>query len=243
MSLAHAPSLRRYPLLETVWASTSLAFVSGLLDAWTFGQVGTFATVQSGNLISLGYLTAGGNVGRALLAASSVLVFALGAFVCSILILWLSRRGRSYSAPILFGEAVFVVVLAALSISRVVEPMWIAWAISFLAGVQGNAFHREAGMLYGNIAVTSVIQMAASLLGRAVGKRIADDGERHMRPAGAYLAVLFAFAVGGGGGGFLLNLGWEGWSLAGAAVVLAALWTCAVRGRGAIDPAQNAPTP
>lgn len=242
MSLAHAPSLRRYPLLETVWASTSLAFVSGLLDAWTFGQVGTFATVQSGNLISLGYFTAGGNVARALLAASSVLVFALGAFVCSIMILWLSRRGRSYSAPVLLGEVGVIAILAVLSVGHVVEPMWIAWAISFLAGVQGNAFHREAGMLYGNIAVTSVIQMAASLLGRAVGRRIADDGERHVRPAGAYLAVLLAFAV-GGGGGFLLNRGWEGLSLVLAAAVLLVLWTCAVRGRGAIDPAQNAPTP
>lgn len=242
MSLAYAPSLRRYPLLETVWASASLALVSGLLDAWTFGQVGTFATVQSGNLISLGYFAADGNLSRALLAASSVLVFALGAFVCSILILWLSRRGQSYSAPILFGEIVLIVVLAVLSISHAFEPMWIAWSISFLAGVQGNAFHREAGMLYGNIAVTSVVQMAASLLGRAVGRRIADDGEQHIRPAGAYLAVLLAFAA-GGGGGFLLNHEWEGLSLALAAAVLLVLCICAVRGSGAIDPAQNAPTP
>lgn len=242
MSLDHAPSLRRYPLLETVWASASLAFVSGLLDAWTFGQLSTFATVQSGNLISLGYFAADGNLGRALLAASSVLAFALGAFVCSILILWLARRGTSYSARILLGEIVVVLVLAALSVSRVIEPMWIAWAISFLAGVQGNAFHRETGMLYGNIAVTSVIQMAASLLGRAVGRRIADDGERHLRPAGAYLAVLVAFAA-GGGLGFSLNLVWEGLSLAVAAVVLLALWIAAMHARRNVDPAQNAPTP
>lgn len=242
MSLAHGPSLRRYPLLETVWASASLAFVSGLLDAWTFGQVGTFATVQSGNLISLGYFTAEGNAGRALLAASSVLVFALGAFTCSLLILWLSRREESYSAAILIVEIVLIGTLAALSVSRAIEPMWIAWAISFVAGVQGNAFHREAGMLYGNIAVTSVIQMAASLLGRAVGRRIADDGEQHLRPAGAYGAVLVAF-VAGGGLGFSLNSLRQGSSLALSAVVLLVLWMCASRSRGTVDPAQNAPTP
>ncbi|MFK4762628.1 YoaK family protein [Microbacterium sp. ZW T5_45] len=242
MSLAHASSLRRYPLLETVWASASLAFVSGLLDAWTFGQVGTFATVQSGNLISLGYFTAEGNVERALLAASSVLVFALGAFACSILILWLSRRGRSYSAAVLLVEILLLGALAALSAFREIEPMWIAWAISFLAGVQGNAFHRETGMLYGNIAVTSVIQMAAGLLGRAAGRHIADDGERHLRPAGAYLAVLAAFAA-GGGAGFALDSRWEGVSLVLAAAILVALRVCALRGRGTIDPAGNGPTP
>lgn len=242
MSLVDARSFRRYPLLETVWASASLAFVSGLLDAWTFGQVGTFATVQSGNLISLGYFAADGQLARALLAASSVLVFALGAFTGSLLILWLSRRGSSYSAPTLLIEVVLICILAAVSLSDATAPMWIAWGISFLAGVQGNAFHRETGMLYGNIAVTSVIQMAASLLGRAVGRRIADDGERHLRPAGAYLAVLAAFAA-GGGGGFGLNLVWEGLSLALAAAVLLTLWTCAMCGRGTIDPAQNAPTP
>lgn len=242
MSLAHAPSLRRYPLLETVWASASLASVSGLLDAWTFGQVGTFATVQSGNLISLGYFAAEGNVARALLAASSVLVFALGAFACSILILWLSRNGKTYSADVLLIEIALIGTLAALSVGRVVEPMWIAWAISFVAGMQGNAFHRETGMLYGNIAVTSVIQMAASLLGRAVGRRIADDGEQHLRPAGAYSAVLVAF-VAGGGLGFSLNSLREGSSLALGAAVLLMLWMCAARSRGTVDPAQNAPTP
>lgn len=242
MSLARVPSSRRYPLLETVRASASLAFVSGLLDAWTFGQVGTFATVQSGNVVSLGYFAADGTPARALLAAGSVLVFALGAFTCSLLILWFSRRGTSYSAPVLCIEIVLLCILAALSISHVVEPTMIAWAISFLAGVQGNAFHREEGMLYGNIAVTSVIQMAASLLGRAVGRRIADDGEQHLRPAGAYLAVLAAFAA-GGGLGFSANLAWEGLSLTVAAAVLATLWTAAVRSGGHVDPAQNSPTP
>ncbi|MFB4353189.1 YoaK family protein [Microbacterium sp. LS_15] len=242
MSSTKTAPAHPFPLLETVWASVSLAFVSGLLDAWTFGQLGTFATVQSGNLISLGYFAADGNLGRALLAASSVLVFALGAFVCSILILVLARHGKSYSAPILLGEIAVVLVLAVLSVSRVIEPIWIAWAISFLAGVQGNAFHRETGMLYGNIAVTSVIQMAASLLGRAVGRCIADDGESHLRPAGAYLSVLVAFAA-GGGLGFSLNLIWEGLSLALAGVVLTGLWIAAVHTRWNVDPAQNAPTP
>ena len=242
MSSSTVRTPRPYPLLESAPAAAALALVSGLLNAWTFGQIGTFATVQSGNLLSIGYFMAEGDPSRVLAAAASVLSFALGSFLCTLVVLWRARTGRGYSVEVLLCEVIALAALALASVTGAVGPEWIAGAISFVAGVQGNAFHRETGMLYGNIAVTSVIQMAASLFGRAVGRRIADDGERHLRPAGAYLAVLVAFAA-GGGLGFSLNLVWEGLSLALAAVVLLALWIAAVHTRSNVDPAQNAPTP
>ena len=97
-------------------------------------------------------------------------------------------------------------------------------------------------MLYGNIAVTSVVQMAASLVARALGRRISEDGEAHMRPAGAYFVVLVAFVV-GGGTGFGVDELWAGASLATAAAVLLILFIAASSARGPIDPAQNNPTP
>ncbi|WP_417503703.1 YoaK family protein [Microbacterium sp.] len=238
---AHALT-RRYPLLETAPAAVALALVSGLLNAWTFGQVGTFATVQSGNLLSIGYFLADGNPGRVLLAATSVVVFAFGAFVCSIYVLWRAREDKPYSAEVLVFEVALVAVLAVLTATTHISPWAVAWTVSFIAGVQGNAFHRETGMLYGNIAVTSVVQMAASLVARALGRRISDDGEAHMRPAGAYLVVLIAFVV-GGGTGFVIDELWAGASLATAAVVLLVLFIAASSARGPIDPTQNNPTP
>lgn len=233
---------RRYPLLETAPAAVALALVSGLLNAWTFGQVGTFATVQSGNLLSIGYFLADGNHGRVLLAATSVLVFAFGAFVCSIYVLWRTREDKPYSAEVLVFEVVLIAVLAVLTATTGISPWAVAWTVSFIAGVQGNAFHRETGMLYGNIAVTSVVQMAASLIARALGRRISDDGEAHMRPAGAYVVVLIAFVV-GGGTGFAIDQRWAGASLVAAAVVLLILFIAASSARGPIDPTQNNPTP
>jgi uncharacterized membrane protein YoaK (UPF0700 family) len=222
----HTPA-RRYPLLETAPAAVALALVSGLLNAWTFGQVGTFATVQSGNLLSIGYFLADGNDGRVLLAATSVLVFAFGAFVCSIYVLWRAREDKPYSAEVLVFELVIVALLAVLTATTGISPWAVAWTVSFIAGVQGNAFHRETGMLYGNIAVTSVVQMA---------------GEAHMRPARAYVVVLIAFVV-GGGTGFGIDELWAGASLAAAAAVLLILFIAASSARGPIDPTQNNPTP
>ncbi|MGV2902247.1 YoaK family protein [Microbacterium sp. AGC62] len=240
-SSAHALA-HRYPLLETVPASTALALVSGLLNAWTFGQVGTFATVQSGNLLSIGYFLADGNLSRVILAATSVVVFACGAFACSIYVLWRQRLNRTYSAEILLFELAIITVLAILVATVDVSPWAVAWTVSFVAGVQGNAFHREDGMLYGNIAVTSVVQMAASLVGRAAGARIFDDGQPHMRPAGAYLVVLVAFLL-GGGAGFSVDQVISGASLGAAATVILVLLICAARTRGPVDPSQNNPTP
>lgn len=237
-----AMATRKFPLLETAPAAVTLALVAGLLNAWTLGQVGTFATVQSGNLVSIGYFLAGADPSRAWSAVVSVLAFAVGAFLCSIYVLWRAREQRPYSAEVLFLEIVLLVALTVVTLISGAHPWWIAWTISFLAGVQGNAFHRETGMLYGNVAVTFVVQMAASLTGRAVGRKIADDGQPHLRPAGAYLLVLLAFA-GGGGAGFALNMLWHSASMLVAALALAALFVAASVARGAVDPSQNAPTP
>lgn len=232
----------RYPLLERPSAAITLAVVAGLLNAWTFGHTQTFATVQSGNVVSIGYFLVAGDMGRVGVAGMSVLAFFVGACVCSILILWSSRRGRGYSLAILILEIVVLLALAGVATIGAVDPWWIAWTISFVAGVQGNAFHRETGMLYGNVAVTLVVQMAGSLLGRAIGRGIASDGQPHLRPAAGFLLVLAGFAAGAAAGSAVDPV-WGSGSIVAAAVVLAALAVAAGTYRGTVDPSGNAPTP
>lgn len=232
----------RYPLLERPSAAIALAVVAGLLNAWTFSHTQTFATVQSGNIVSIGYFFVAGDMSRVGVAGVSVLAFFLGACACSVLILWLARRGRAYSMVVLAAETVLLLVLAGISTIGAVDPWWIAWSISFLAGVQGNAFHRETGMLYGNVAVTLVVQMAGSLLGRAIGVKIASDGKPHLRPAGGFLLILVGFAA-GGAVGCAIDPVWTGGPIGAAALVLAMLAIVAAAHRGPVDPSQNAPTP
>lgn len=229
------------PLMERPAAASLLAAVAGLMNAWTFQRAGSFATVQSGNIVSAGYFAAGGDGRRLGTVLMSIVAFAVGAAVCAVVVGLLSHAGRPYSPLILAAEAVLVAALVPLS--QVAPALWVAVAVSAVAGVQGNAFHRDRGMLYGNTAVTFVLQSTASLLGRALIARKAGDGEPHLRPAGVYALVLLAFA-GGGAGGFLADSVWPAASLAVAATLLAtmgvltALWR-----RGPVDPSQNAPTP
>ena len=232
----------RFPLLERTPAAVTLAVAAGLLNAWTFAHTQTFATVQSGNIVSIGYFLVAGDIGHVAVAGISVLAFFVGACVCSILILWLTRIGRGYSLVILLVETALLLVLAGASTISAVDPWWIAWSISFLAGIQGNAFHRETGMLYGNVAVTLVVQMAGSLLGRAIGRKIASDGQPHLRPAGAFVLVLVGFAAGAAAGSAVDPM-WTGGPIVAAALALVALAVAAGTHRGPVDPAQNAPTP
>lgn len=233
---------RGFPVLERAEPAVLLAVVSGLLNAWTFQQASSFATVQSGNIVSVGYFLVEGDYGRMVTALVSVVAFAAGACACSVVVLLFERAEASYSVPVLVVEAVVLAGLVALFSAGVLGPVAVAWVISFLAGVQGNAFHRETGMLYGNVAVTFVLQMGSSLVGRALGARISTDGQPHLRPAGAYFVVLVGFAA-GGGIGFALDRWWVSSSIAVAGGLLLALATVALIERGPVDPAQNAPTP
>lgn len=122
--------------------------------------------------------------------------------------------------------------------------MAIALTVSFLAGAQGNAFHRDHGMLYGNTAMTFVLQSTFSFVGRAAVSRIGKDGEPHLRYAAVYGVVIVGFAL-GGAIGFLLNAVWGPAPLFAAAVclgVLGAITVLAVQKKRVVDP-QSAPTP
>jgi len=230
------------PLLERTSSAMALSLVAGLLNAWTFGAVQSFATVQSGNIVTLGYELLAGNLPRVASVGISILSFAAGSFVSMIAILLLAKKRRNYSAPILEFEAAAVLLLGVLAATGVLQPLVVAWAISFVAGVQGNSFHRETGMLYGNVAVTFVLQSVGSLLARAAGRKILTDNAPHMRPAGAYAAVLLAFAV-GGAVGFAIDqaVGEAAFYL--AAVILIGLAFAASVYRGPVDPSGTAPTP
>lgn len=220
----------------------TLAFAAGMLNAWTLANTQTFATVQSGNIVSLGYFLVLGDVSRVLIATVSVAAFLVGACGSSLLVAVLARDLDAYSVRILAIEAGLLATAGGLSLVPGMSPWWIAWMISFVAGIQGNAFHRESGLLYGNVAVTFVLQMAGSLLGRAIGHRIASDGQPHLAPAGGYLLVLVAFAAGGGAGA-ALDGWWPAASVFCAVVALLGLAAVAGAHKGAVDPGQNAPTP
>lgn len=222
------------PLMERPAIASVLALVSGLLNAWTFAQVGTFATVQSGNLVTIGFFSAEGNWQPVVAAAASVLAFGLGAASCAVVVAVTSRRGVGYSPWVLGFETLALAACVLLSPQHF-PPTFTALAVSFIAGVQGNAFHRDHGMLYGNTAMTFVVQMAFSFLGRSIVRRQPGDTDPHLRISAMYAVVFAAFAL-GGAAGFALGEAWSSGSLLAAALVLGALAVLTGIVRRPVDP-------
>lgn len=159
-----------------------LAMMAGSMNAWTLTNSSTFSTVQSGSVVSMGYWLVDGNWAKFAFPAISVLAFGLGSAVCGVLMTSYLRRGRNFTNAVLTSMTVLLIVLGILALTIVgtnphdtanvldfgkdhdMTAQWIAVAISFVAGAQGNAFHKNHGMLYGNVAVTFVVQMAFNFL-------------------------------------------------------------------------------
>jgi len=218
------PETVRYPLLERPFIGFLLAFMAGSLNAWTLPNAQTFATVQSGNVVQSGYWLAQGDWEKFTFPFVSVIAFGLGSAFCGILMTSLLRKGKLYTPVILFLQALLLVILAIFAHVHAQDPAaavnvhYIAYAISFVAGMQGNAFHKNHGMLYGNVAVTFVVQMAFNFLVQGLFKRQGINGEPNLYWSGVFFLVLLGFAA-GGGIGFLIG----GYVLASGAIVLPAI--------------------
>ena len=108
MTVAHSEVGTRvvaFPFMERPLIGALLAVVAGSLNSWSLSQSGTFATVQSGNVVVAGFALAEGDGQRVSMAVLSILCFGLGAFANSLLVTVLHRRGRAYSGPVLFAQA------------------------------------------------------------------------------------------------------------------------------------------
>ena len=199
------PEEIRFPLMEQPAVGLLLAFVAGLMNAWTLHHAQTFATVQSGNVIQSGYRLVEGDWGAFIFALGSVFAFGLGAALCGILMTSRLRRGRAFTPMVLWFECLVLLLSAITSRMGMIDAHVVAYAVGFVAGAQGNAFHKTRGMLYGNVAVTFVVQMAFNFLVQRLFKKDGINGEPNLMWARLFFSILLAFA-GGGALGFSIDM-------------------------------------
>lgn len=222
--------------MEQPAVGMALAFTAGTLDGWTLRNAGTFATVQSGNVITGSSSLVEGTWDKLTFAVVALLCFGIGSMAAGAFMATLLRRGKSFASGILLVEATCLVGLAAAAGTTNVDPRYIAAGISFVAGVQGNAFHKIRGALYGNVAVTLVVQMAFNSLVQSRFSRNGMNDEPNLMWSGLFFSVLLAFA-GGGAVGALAAEAWRGWALCIPAGVLVPLGVLAIDlSRSNIDP-------
>lgn len=230
------PETIRFPLMERPAVGVLLAMMAGLTNAATLMNAGTFSTVQSGNVVQIGYRLAQGDWTGFWFAFWSVIAFGLGAGACGALMTGLLRHGKVYTRTVLFFEFAGLVILALAAIGGMLDPHYVAYGVSFLAGAQGNAFHKTHGMLYGNVAVTFVVQMAFNFLVQGFFRREGINGEPNLMWAGIFFAVLCGFAL-GGCIGFVANIHvLDHASLLIAALIALALWAGSLFSRQDADP-------
>jgi uncharacterized membrane protein YoaK (UPF0700 family) len=215
------PEKIRFPLMEQPFVGFLLAFMAGSMNAWTLSNASTFSTVQSGNVVSMGYWIIQGSWGKFWLAALAVLAFGLGSALSGVLMTAFVKSGRTFTQGILIAMTVLLVILGVLAIVIVGDgggriagidlsaehsaaAHLIAFGISFVAGAQGNAFHKNHGMLYGAVAVTFVVQMAFNFLMQAAFSKKGINGEPNLFWAGVFFLTLLGFA-GGGAIGFWVD--------------------------------------
>lgn len=198
------PEKIRFPLMEHPQIGVMLAFLAGLTNAWTLAHAQTFSTVQSGNVISAGYRLVQGDYGGFWFAILSVLAFGVGSACCGVLMTTRLRQGKTYTSVALWVQAVLLIAFGLLLRFAITDNAhYIAFGVSFVAGWQGNAFHKNHGMLYGNVAVTFVVQMAFNFWVQSFFKKDGINGEPNSMWAWILFSILFFFAAGGGVGFFL----------------------------------------
>lgn len=225
----------KYPLMEKPFVGFLLAMMAGSMNAWTLANAETFATVQSGNVVQSGYRLVQGDWQAFWFSSLSVLAFGIGSGLCGVLMSSMSRKGKAYTPAVMWTMCIVLVALAFCARGHVLEPQYIAYAISFLAGAQGNAFHKDRGMLFGAVAVTFVVQMAFNFLAQSLFSRTGINGKTNLSWAGVFFLTLLGFA-GGGAIGFLVDKQFAGASIFLPAAIALILGVIAINIPSEADP-------
>ena len=186
------------PVMERPKIAFVLAIIAGLMNGYTFQASSVFSTVQSGNIILLGETIATQNWPHFYNILFTVLAFGLGSMFTA-LIEGLSQRAHkgegnssNWTFVVIAIEALVLVILASGFFSQYLSVAVICMIISFVAGMQGNGFHKIKGMLYGNVAVTLVVQLAFNYLMQTI------RGEKgSLAMAVMFFSVLLGFGFGG----------------------------------------------
>lgn len=182
-----------WPFMERPPVAFLLALVAGVLSGFTFYTVSLFSTVQSGNVVQVGFQLAAHRGVRWEHAVVAILAFGCGSAATAIVQIVLADRSTPYAPVILVLEALVLFAMGSALLVDRWSPLTYAYIVSFLAGMQGNAFHRLEGQLYGNVAVTLVVQMAFDRLARA----LVGDRRTHLLQSALFFFILGGFALGG----------------------------------------------
>jgi len=160
-----------------------------------------FATFQSGNIILVGYTLATHETEKLIHCILSIFCFGFGSMATVILRNIHNRMGKVWTFKVLALEICilnFIVIVTNIW-NDVWAPFQIVLMLAFIAGLQGNAFHKIGEMLYGNIAVTLNVQLVFNFVAEIFFQKNKKTKSELKIKAMNFFLVLIAFAAGASG--------------------------------------------
>ncbi|MDM1545408.1 DUF1275 domain-containing protein [Ignatzschineria indica] len=152
------------PLVESPMMAFILALIAGCLNGYTYHKIKAFSTLQSGNFILLGESAATGDWEHFKRIIWVGIAFGLGSMTTAFIAYLEEERRKTWAFVILSFEVLLLTILGTGILDGYLTITHICLIISFIAGMQGNAFHKVDGMTYGNVAITPVLQEAFNFL-------------------------------------------------------------------------------
>ena len=170
------------------------------MDGFTYFSAHTFSTVQSGNVIQVGYWIAKSDLTKVGDVALAILAFGAGAVTTVFIQEFWTKRGHAVSPFILLTEAAILAIIGVPFVGNNISTIEVAYIVSFVAGMQGNVsqVRRDARReRRGDVNV----QLAFNYLARA----LFGTPTANLRKGGVYALVMLGFAAGGVIGGLAAN--------------------------------------
>lgn len=153
---------KEYRIFEGLRIATSLTFISGYLNAFSFVNLdGRFVGVQSGNVISLAYYLAIGELIKSASFLVPILFFVFGQFFT-----YLAKKTFiQHKWPWHFGSSLMMLILVLLTIilNPFLHSFFTIATLAFLASIQVETFRRLRGAPYANVMMTGNVKNAAYL--------------------------------------------------------------------------------
>ncbi|HFI0468941.1 TPA: YoaK family protein [Streptococcus suis] len=151
-----------YRIFEGLRVACSLTFISGYLNAFTYvTQGGRFAGVQSGNVISLAYYMAKGDIAQVVNFCVPILFFVFGQFFTYLARRYFEKKSWSWH----FGSSLIMLIFILLTIllSPIMPAPFTIASLAFVASIQVETFRRLRGAPYANVMMTGNVKNAAYL--------------------------------------------------------------------------------
>lgn len=186
----------KVPLVELPIVAFFLAIAAGAMDGYAYYTTKLFATFQSGNIILTGFTLATDDFTKLYGTLYSIAAFSFGAMVLAFIRDTYVKNDKTWTFLVLAFEMIVMFLLAINSLHGLFSSLGIVYILAFLAGFQGNAFHYIDKMLYGNIAVTLNVQLAASYFGEWLIKLTSNKSNETFKKFLDYFIILIGFAFG-----------------------------------------------